>query len=87
MTRKQAMKKHILIVAGGKGLRMGSETPKQFLPVGNRPVLMRTLERFYQYDPQMGIVLVLPKEQQEYWKALCKGSSGDATRKPRRNKP
>ncbi len=72
MTRKQAMKKHILIVAGGKGLRMGSETPKQFLPVGNRPVLMRTLERFYQYDPQMGIVLVLPKEQQDYWKALCK---------------
>ena len=66
------MKKHILIVAGGKGLRMGSETPKQFLPVGGRPVLMRTIERFHQYDPQMGIVLVLPKEQQEYWKALCK---------------
>ena len=65
------MEKHILIVAGGKGLRMGSEMPKQFLPLKGRPILMRTIERFYQYDPQMGIVLVLPKDQQAYWKELC----------------
>ena len=35
-----------LIVAGGKGLRMGSELPKQFLPIDGKPVLMRTLEAF-----------------------------------------
>lgn len=37
---------YALIVAGGKGLRMGGELPKQFLPIGGKPVLMRTLEAF-----------------------------------------
>ena len=37
---------YVIIVAGGKGLRMGSDIPKQFLPIGGKPVLMRTLERF-----------------------------------------
>lgn len=63
---------YIIIVAGGKGLRMGGEIPKQFLPVAGKPVLMRTLERFHQYSAEMGIILVLPKDQQEYWKSLCK---------------
>ena len=62
---------YVIIVAGGKGLRMGSDIPKQFLPIGGRPVLMRTLERFRQYSPTLQIILVLPKAQQEYWKALC----------------
>ncbi|MGN0036335.1 MAG: 2-C-methyl-D-erythritol 4-phosphate cytidylyltransferase [Bacteroidaceae bacterium] len=66
------MKKYVLIVAGGKGLRMGGEVPKQFLPVGGRPVLMRTLDVFHRYDPQMDIVLVLPAAQQDYWRALCR---------------
>ena len=65
-------KDYVVIVAGGKGLRMGGEVPKQFLPVGGRPVLMRTLERFHQYDDTLQIVLVLPKEQQEYWQQLCR---------------
>ncbi|NDW13793.1 2-C-methyl-D-erythritol 4-phosphate cytidylyltransferase [Bacteroides sp. 214] len=61
----------VLIVAGGKGLRMNSEVPKQFLPVGGKPVLMRTIENFYRYDTKLHIVLVLPKEQQDYWAQLC----------------
>ena len=40
------MVQYALIVAGGKGLRMGTELPKQFLPIGGKPVLMRTLRRF-----------------------------------------
>ena len=36
------MKRHVIIVAGGKGLRMGAEMPKQFITVGHRPVLMHT---------------------------------------------
>lgn len=66
------MKKYVIIVAGGKGLRMGGEIPKQFLPIGGKPVLMRTVEAFYQTDAETGIVLVLPKEQQDYWKELCR---------------
>ena len=65
------MTKYIIIVAGGKGLRMGSEVPKQFLPVGGKPVLMRTIEAFHTYDAEIQIVLVLPIAQQAYWKELC----------------
>jgi 2-C-methyl-D-erythritol 4-phosphate cytidylyltransferase len=61
----------VIIVAGGKGLRMGSDIPKQFLPIGGKPVLMRTLERFREYSPTLQIILVLPKAQQAYWKELC----------------
>lgn len=66
------MNKYVIIVAGGKGLRMGSDIPKQFLPVKGTPILMRTIRRFYEYDSNIGIILVLPKQQQEYWKELCK---------------
>lgn len=65
------MKKYVIIVAGGKGLRMGSDLPKQFLPIGGKLVLMHTLEAFRKYDAQLQIVLVLPKEQQLFWKQLC----------------
>lgn len=65
------MKKHIIIVAGGKGLRMGGDIPKQFLPVCGKPVLMRTLEAFHVYDASIHLILVLPVSQQAYWKQLC----------------
>ena len=62
---------YVIIVAGGKGLRMGSDIPKQFLPIGGLPVLMRTLNRFWEYSADLQIILVLPKEQQDYWRSLC----------------
>ena len=66
------MRDYIIVVAGGKGLRMGSDIPKQFLPIGGKPVLMRTLERFREYSEDLQIILVLPEAQQEYWQELCK---------------
>ena len=63
---------YVIIVAVGKGLRMGSDIPKQFLPIGGKPVLMRTIERFRQYSADMQIILVLPEAQQVYWQQLCK---------------
>lgn len=65
------MKRYVLIVAGGKGLRMGNELPKQFIPLEGRPVLMHTLERFHQWDMLAEIILVLPEAHQSYWKMLC----------------
>ena len=62
---------YVIIVAGGKGLRMGSDIPKQFLPIGGKPVLMRTLERFRAYNDSLQIILVLPEAQQDYWRGLC----------------
>lgn len=66
------MRKSVIIVAGGKGLRMGTDIPKQFLPVKGIPVLMRTINAFRNYDSDIDVVLVLPHEQQEYWMGLCK---------------
>ena len=62
---------YVIIVAGGKGLRMGSDIPKQFLPIGGKPVLMRTIERFREYAEDLQIILVLPEAQQDYWRQLC----------------
>ena len=62
---------YIIIVAGGKGLRMGGEIPKQFLPIGGKPVLMRTMERFREYSADLQIILVLPEAQQDYWHQQC----------------
>jgi 2-C-methyl-D-erythritol 4-phosphate cytidylyltransferase len=65
------IRKYALIVAGGKGLRMGADLPKQFLLVEGRPLLIRTLEAFHRADPEAELILVLPEAQQAYWKELC----------------
>ena len=72
------MQDYVIIVAGGRGQRMNSAVPKQFLPIGGMPVLMRTIEVFHNYALQtmadgmaLGIILVLPRAQQDYWKQLC----------------
>jgi len=66
------LKKHAIIVAGGKGLRMNGELPKQFLVLGEKPVLMHTIEAFAHYDEDINIVLVLPETQISFWQDLCK---------------
>lgn len=71
------IKKAVVIVAGGKGLRMGGDVPKQFLVVDGKPILMHTIERFHDYDSSMQIVVVLPKEQIDYWTALCRDYAFD----------
>ena len=65
------MKRYAIIVAGGKGLRMGGELPKQFIPIEGRPVLMRTLDTFHACDESIQIILVLPRDHQDYWRELC----------------
>ena len=63
---------YAIIVAGGKGTRMGASIPKQFLPVNGLPVLMQTIKRFKECGDSLEIIIVLPKEQHEYWYELCK---------------
>ena len=65
------MKKHTIIVAGGKGLRMNTNLPKQFILVKGKPILMHTIEAFFRYDNQMQIIVVLPEEDIPFWKELC----------------
>ena len=61
-----------IIVAGGKGLRMQTNIPKQFIEILGKPVLMHTLEAFYRYDSAIQLIIVLPEYQIEFWKSLCK---------------
>lgn len=71
------MKKYIIIVAGGKGLRMGTDLPKQFMLLAGRPVLMHTLDNFHTCLPDACIILVLPLAHKEYWRGLCRDFSFD----------
>lgn len=61
--------RYAIIVAGGRGLRMGGELPKQFLPLCGKPVLMRTLELFE--GEVSRIILVLPEDHIPFWQELC----------------
>lgn len=60
------MKTYAVIVAGGQGTRMGTAIPKQFLPLGGKPVLYHTIKAFIDAVPGVTIVLVLPEEQISY---------------------
>jgi len=65
------LNKTAIIVAGGRGLRMGQEIPKQFLLLNNLPILMHTISAFKNADSKTNIVVALPKDHIEYWKNLC----------------
>ena len=67
MTRK----KYLLLMAGGCGSRMGAPVPKQFLELGGKAVLHRTLEKFIDAEPDIRVVTVLPDEYIGYWKDYC----------------
>lgn len=63
---------YAIIVAGGKGTRFGSAVPKQFLLLQNKPVLLHTLEAFYQYSAQINVILVLPEDEVPQWYDIVK---------------
>ena len=62
----------VIIVAGGSGSRMLARQPKQFLPIGGRPILMHTVERFAEALDGCRIVVVLPQSHIAYWRELCR---------------
>lgn len=66
------MKYSVIITAGGVGKRMKAKQPKQFLVLQDKPILMHTIEKFYQFDQQIEIIVVLPKDQISTWNSLCK---------------
>lgn len=63
--------KYAIIVAGGKGLRMGNEIPKQFLLLNNKPILMHAISQFHAFDLAISCIVVLPESQIAYWETLC----------------
>ena len=65
------MPNYAIIVAGGSGARMSSTTPKQFLELAGKPVLMHTIEKFASFDPALKIIVVLPEKDIPAWESLC----------------
>lgn len=63
------MNRYAIIVAGGIGSRMGASRPKQFLQLGNKPILVHTLEKFL-VIPHIQIILTLPKDHFETWNSI-----------------
>jgi 2-C-methyl-D-erythritol 4-phosphate cytidylyltransferase len=64
-------KEYALIVAGGKGTRLKSQVPKQFLELSGLPVLMHTIDAFFRYAPDIAVILVLPESDINTWHSLC----------------
>lgn len=65
------MKYYAIVVAGGKGNRMQQTVAKQFLELDGKPVLMHTLEAFFQCVLNPEIILVLNTDLHQFWKELC----------------
>lgn len=72
MTLSSSIQRHLIVVAGGTGSRMGMDLPKQFLLLRGRPILVHTLEQFHSWDPNLNIVVVLHPEFVDFWSDLCR---------------
>jgi 2-C-methyl-D-erythritol 4-phosphate cytidylyltransferase len=62
--------KTVIIVAGGRGKRMGRDVPKQFLKLNNTSVLSLTMSRFYDYDHTIKIIVALPEDEIKTWEII-----------------
>ena len=66
-----------VFVAGGSGVRMGTEVPKQFLELGGRPILQQSIMKFLGACPEMVPVVALPADHISTWKQLCQDNRFD----------
>lgn len=62
---------YAVIVAGGSGSRMGSSVPKQFMLLNGRPILLHTLDKFLEFDPNIHFIVVLPERHIPGWEQLA----------------
>lgn len=60
----------LLLVAGGQGLRMQTDLPKQFLGVGGKPILVHALQNFFTLYPTIQMVVVMHQDYLEYWEDI-----------------
>lgn len=58
----------VIIAAGGSGLRMGGETPKQFIEVGGKPIIIMCMEKFERHGQIDEIIAVCRTEYMEWLK-------------------
>lgn len=66
------MKKYAIILAGGKGKRIQSTVPKQFIEIDKKPMIVHAIEQFTQFDPSIELIIVLPIDQRDAWVRIQK---------------
>ncbi len=71
------IKKYAVIVAGGRGMRMGAAVPKQFLPLLGKPLLCYAIQAFAATIRGINIILVLPTDQLNSAKTVLKSYLGN----------
>ncbi|HHP7240406.1 MAG TPA: 2-C-methyl-D-erythritol 4-phosphate cytidylyltransferase [Cyclobacteriaceae bacterium] len=71
------MARHVVIVAGGSGSRMKHHKPKQFIELNGKPILQWTIERFFEFDASINLILVLPAKEIDYWQDLRMAFNND----------
>jgi 2-C-methyl-D-erythritol 4-phosphate cytidylyltransferase len=71
------MRNSVIIVAGGSGKRMGSALPKQFLEINGKALIIYTLEKFLEFDPEIEIVLVINDDYIDFWNKAKKKAGFD----------
>ncbi len=59
------------VLAGGTGTRMGAEKPKQYIQIGNKPIIIHTLEKFVMNSDINHTVVLCPEQWVEYTRDLC----------------
>ncbi|TFH20075.1 MAG: 2-C-methyl-D-erythritol 4-phosphate cytidylyltransferase [Bacteroidia bacterium] len=64
------MRRAAIIVAGGSGIRMGTELPKQYLELVGKPLIVHALEKFLLFDASMKVVVVLAPSHRDHWNAI-----------------
>jgi 2-C-methyl-D-erythritol 4-phosphate cytidylyltransferase len=64
------LKEYAIIVAGGKGTRIKSVVPKQFIELNGKPILLHTVEAFFRYSENITVILVLPKDDVSIWESI-----------------
>lgn len=64
---------YALVLAGGIGRRMGDvNKPKQYMNIGDKPIIVHTIEKFCLYEEFERVVVLCPKEWVEHTKSLIK---------------
>ncbi|MCI5640294.1 MAG: 2-C-methyl-D-erythritol 4-phosphate cytidylyltransferase [Lachnospiraceae bacterium] len=67
-----------VILAGGIGSRMGNaEKPKQYLNIGNKPIILHTIEKFYVHEGFERLIVLCPKEWVEHTRHLVQNNFPD----------
>ena len=70
-----------VILAGGIGSRMGNaEKPKQYIKIGDKPIIIHTIEKFYVHDAFEKLIVLCPKQWVEHTRNLVRQYMGDTDR-------